>query len=65
MKQLHHRLPLRKIGPEFLTPRLPMKRVPASERVIICGSGQILTLDQADLTLNAVSTADMEVSSDE
>ena len=59
------RLPLRKIGPEFLTLRLPMRRVPASERVIICDAGQILILDHEDLTLNAVSTPDMEVYSDE
>ena len=65
MRKLTERLPLRRIGPEFLTLRLPMRRVPASERVIICTSGQILTLDQEDLTLNAVSTSDMEVYSNE
>ena len=64
-KQLTERLPLRKIGPTFLEKRSPIRRVPASERVIPCDSGQILALDLDDLTINAVSTADMEVYSDE
>lgn len=54
-------------GPEtgFLTKRLPLHRPPVSERVIICDPRQILTLAHEDLTINAVSTSDMEVYTDE
>ena len=66
-------IPLRKTdrltvrGPEtgFLTKRLPLHRPPVSERVIICDPRQILTLAHEDLTINAVSTSDMEVYTDE
>jgi len=51
--------------PAFLVKRVPLHRPTVSERVIICDSSHILSLDYDDLTLNAVSTADMEVYPDE
>lgn len=59
------RLTTRGPRPDFLTKRLPLHRPPVSERVIICDPRQILTLDHEDLTMNAVSTSDMEVYPDE